>query len=548
MSETTVLHNGIELPEQWPPQRAQITFEPETPPYLQEPPAVIPIDVGRQLFVDDFLIEQTTLKRVSHRPEPCPENPVVRADRPWEHESDGLRKGSATMPFSDGAWYDPADQTFKIWYHADYSKRYMCLATSPDGIHWDKPDLRVVPGTNIVLEQAGSERVVWLDLAATDPNRRFVLVTTLGGEDLIPEGADWWGSHGSLWVHFSPDGIHWSDAGHRRGPTGDRNSAFYDGVRDKWVMSIRAYEPFGGFDNPMRFRRYWETDDLTSNEAWEYGKPTAWVGADRADITREDQNHIRCELYTLDAIAYESLTLGLFTIWRGGSKAGIGRPKPNDLCVGFSRDGFHWHRPDREPFIPISEERGAWNWGNTSSVGGCCLVVGDRLYFYYSGRAGCPDDPSLNSDAGCATGLAFLRRDGFASMEAGETEGTLTTRPLRFSGASLLVNADASAGELRAEVLGEDGEVVEGFSREQCLPMTADSTIQTVQWQDADLASLSGSVVRLGFYLRQGALYAFWVSSDDSGASNGFVAAGGPGFTTSRDTAGAAAYEVAGAD
>ena len=37
---------------------------PELPPYLVSPPAVIPIDVGRQLFVDDFLIEQTTLTRV----------------------------------------------------------------------------------------------------------------------------------------------------------------------------------------------------------------------------------------------------------------------------------------------------------------------------------------------------------------------------------------------------------------------------------------------------------------------------------------------------
>ena len=36
------------------------------PPYLVDPPAVIPIDVGRQLFVDDFLIQSTSLTRRFH--------------------------------------------------------------------------------------------------------------------------------------------------------------------------------------------------------------------------------------------------------------------------------------------------------------------------------------------------------------------------------------------------------------------------------------------------------------------------------------------------
>ncbi len=40
-----------------------------TVPYLQSPPSVIPIDVGRQLFVDDFLIEKTDLERTFHAAE-----------------------------------------------------------------------------------------------------------------------------------------------------------------------------------------------------------------------------------------------------------------------------------------------------------------------------------------------------------------------------------------------------------------------------------------------------------------------------------------------
>ena len=34
----------------------------------------------------------------------------------------------------------------------------------------------------------------------------------------------------------------------------------------------------------------------------------------------------------------------------------------------------------RTPFVPCSERRGDWNWGNVQSAGGVCLVVeGDEL-------------------------------------------------------------------------------------------------------------------------------------------------------------------------
>ncbi len=41
---------------------------------------MIPIDLGRQLFVDDFLIESTDLKRVFHQAEKFAGNPVFRAE------------------------------------------------------------------------------------------------------------------------------------------------------------------------------------------------------------------------------------------------------------------------------------------------------------------------------------------------------------------------------------------------------------------------------------------------------------------------------------
>ena len=241
---------------------------------------------------------------------------------------------------------------------------------------------------------------------------------------------------------------------------------------------------------------------------------------------------MKSELYNLDAVGYESLMLGLFSIWH--SNAGKNRPKINDVMLGFSRDGFHWDRPFREAIMPLSDDPKAWNWANSQSVGGGCLIVGDRLFFYASGRNSTED----------TTGLAFMRRDGFASMEAGGNEGALTTRPVTFKGRYLFVNADAHQGSLTAEALDKDGNAIAPFTMENSLPVAADRTLQEVAWKGADdLSALSGKPVHFRFHLKNGALYAFWISPDKSGASHGYVAAGGPGFTGPTDTVGAQGYK-----
>ena len=66
-----------------------------------------------------------------------------------------------------------------------------------------------------------------------------------------------------------------------------------------------------------------------------------WCGSDNLDPQREDYKVVP-ELYNLDCAAYESVLLGLFTIWRGQFPE---REKPNEVCVGYSRDGWSWSRP-----------------------------------------------------------------------------------------------------------------------------------------------------------------------------------------------------------
>jgi hypothetical protein len=111
-----------------------------------------------------------------------------------------------------------------------------------------------------------------------------------------------------------------------------------------------------------------------------------------------------------------------------------------------------------------------------------------------------------------------------------------------FDGKYLFVNVDAKAGELRMEVLDADGKVIAPFLRDNCVPVKADSTRQRIEWKGApDLAALARQTagrVRFRFHLTNAKLYSFWVSPDLSGASHGYVAAGGPGLTGPTDTTG----------
>ncbi|MGC9319968.1 MAG: glycosyl hydrolase family 32, partial [Armatimonadota bacterium] len=418
---------------------------------------------------------------------------------------------------------------FKLWYIAGYQEG-VGLAYSDDGLHWRRPNFdHVLPGSNLVYDRGSRASTVWLHLDAEDPSQRYVMFSSRPG---------------AVWL--SADGVHWGEPIETAGPMLDRTTLFWNPFRKLWVYSIKTtYEG-------KRAGRYWETPALVGHRrsTWsEMEQPPLWVGADSADEPREDMG-VPCQLYALDCVAYESLLLGSFIIWRGDYRSNanteearrqneLGRPKQNSACIGFSRDGFHWHRPDRRVFLPKSDEPGAWNWGNSQTAAKSPLVVGNRLYFYVAGRAGLGFPGNEYQDAGGSTGVAFLRRDGFASMDAGPGGGTLTTRPVRFEGQYAFVNVDCPYGELRVEVLDEQARPIAPFDRARCLPISADSTLEPVQWRGADdLSALCGTPVRLRFHLRNGRLYAFWVTPDVDGASYGYVAGGGPGFTSNRDTMG----------
>ena len=529
------LENGITLPSVWPPRYADPTAPKEMPvPYLKQKPEVLPINRGRQLFVDSFLISNTNLTSVYHKAKYYDLNPVLKVDRKWELTPEGYEYAA---PFSDGIWYDDKDGKFKMWYlagagYVDTLKHslYTCYAESLDGKTWTKPSLDIVPGTNVVDTMNRDASTVWLDRNEKDPSKRWKFFNV----EYKPDYIQW-----QYVLKYSADGIHWSKPVAQSGAVSDRCTAFYNPFTNKWVMSMRHH-----CNVSWRSRAYLEHSDpeeaVSLAHRLREGVPDKhivfWFTPDDKEKRHERYPDVDPGIYNFDAIAYESIMLGFYSQWQGPENhiaRGLMIPKRNEIMLGYSRDGFHFARPSHTPFMPVNETDGAWNYGNMQSVNGVPLIVGDSLYVYSSGRS----KNGVWWDAGVSTGLATLRRDGFVSMRAGNKEGFLTTEKLSFDGKYFFVNADVKAkgAQLKVELLDADGNPIPGFTKRDCVVMRgADKTKQLITWKGKqDLTELAGRTIRAKFYLTRGDLYAFWVSPWASGESRGYTGGGGPGLNAS---------------
>ena len=529
------LDNGITLPSVWPPRYADPTAPKEMPvPYLKQKPEVLPINRGRQLFVDSFLISNTNLTSVYHKANYYDLNPVLKVDRKWELTPEGYEYAA---PFSDGIWYDDKDGKFKMWYlagagYVDTLKHslYTCYAESLDGKTWTKPSLDIVPGTNVVDTMNRDASTVWLDRNEKDPSKRWKFFNV----EYKPDYIQW-----QYVLKYSADGIHWSKPVAQSGAVSDRCTAFYNPFTNKWVMSMRHH-----CNVSWRSRAYLEHADpeeaVSLAHRLREGVPDKhivfWFTPDDKEKRHERYPDVNPGIYNFDAIAYESIMLGFYSQWQGPENhiaRGLMIPKRNEIMLGYSRDGFHFARPSHSPFMPVNETDGAWNYGNMQSVNGVPLIVGDSLYIYSSGRS----KNGVWWDAGVSTGLATLRRDGFVSMRAGNKEGFLTTEKLSFDGKYFFVNADVKAkgAQLKVELLDADGNPIPGFTKRDCVVMRgADKTKQLITWKGKqDLTDLQGRTIRAKFYLTRGDLYAFWISPWASGESRGYTGGGGPGLNAS---------------
>ena len=239
-----------------------------------------------------------------------------------------------------------------------------------------------------------------------------------------------------------------------------------------------------------------------------------------------DPSVYNVDAYNMGLFRYESVYIGTPALYHA-----VGAVPNYPNTVGFhlvqlmvSRDLKNWERVgNRKPFIGPSRV-GSGAYDLTQLIGPSnALVRGDELWFYYTGikyrgfryEGTFPTGqylplPGQEKDTG-AICLAVLRRDGFVSVDAGDTEGVLLTKPLLWRGSSLWINADATNGELLVEVLDENGDPLENWSRSVVVPIAEDGVRQAVNWNSAgELANLKGQLVRLRFHLRDAEFYAFW--------------------------------------
>jgi len=201
-----------------------------------------PIEIGsrRELFVDDYLIDRLDgARRVLHHP--TPQEVVLEHDAPWEGSGSGYHS-----IFRDGDRYRMYYKAWQLTVEDGKLKQphalYACYAESPDGIHWEKPELGLFEfdgskKNNIVLApgrygQVGADpghiAVFKDDNPDSPPEARYKAIV----RSRSPNG---------LLAFGSPDGLHWKPLADRavitQGAFDSQNLAFWDPVRKEY----RAY-------------------------------------------------------------------------------------------------------------------------------------------------------------------------------------------------------------------------------------------------------------------------------------------------------------------
>ena len=434
-------------------------------------------DIPGHLIKATFLVTRTV-----NQPRKYEGNPIMVKDRPWE----------GCGPFAPAVLKDEEEGIFKMWYQS-WSRRkgyWTMYATSKDGIHWNKPQLDVIrhgeQSTNIVSVGTEMGRSVFKDPEEADPKKRYKAPYSHPTEKGLYE----------LRLAYSPDGIHWSQyPGPFDSGRGDEVTYFmYDPVNEKYVLFTRNPYPYPHL-KPRSKRCIFRAQSSNLID-WSMSAPI---------IVQDQSDPPDIDFYDMKAIFYESLYVGFLTVHHTASDT-------LDVYLTYSRDGFHWRRFREKPFLPLGSP-GSWDSGMVSV--GSIMKMNDEIWIYYSGW----DGPHGSLKRRGAIGLAKLRIDGFVSMDAAEMEEyykphgyqvSLLTKPLYSPGNRLVVNVDASEGYIEAELLDLDGNVIKGYSREDCDTFRGDSVNHVFTWNGNP--DISGKLpARIRFYMKKARLYALQI-------------------------------------
>ena len=436
-------------------------------------------DIGsrRELFVDSQLVAETTGDVRIEVQQPEPQEVVLTTGEPWE----GNTCAYYTI-FRDG-------DLFRMYYrgsHWDTGKKkathpeVVCYAESTDGIHWKKPKLGLYEfegskDNNIVWNGVGTHcfAVFKDENPKCTPDARYKAISR--GRPQASKG---------LYVFQSPDAIHWKliqdSPVITTGAFDSQNLAFFDTVAGEY----RAY--YRGFNNGIR-------DILTATSPdflnWkEHGYLTY------PDVPAE-------HLYTNAVRRYERAPhffIGFPTRYLPKQAQ---RVEPVFMA---SRDGQTFHRFTEPVISQEAPEDRKGNRSNYMTWGLVQLPGKDKEYSVYATEA-------YYTGPDSRVRRFTFRVDGFTALTGGKQGGTLTTKPVRFSGKELQLNYETGkAGKVRVALADAAGKPLPGFSLDDCQPLSGDEIDQTVSWKSgSDPGALAGQPVRVIFEVTDGNLYSW---------------------------------------
>jgi len=448
-----------------------------------------PINIGSrlELFADDHLIGKRSSAVTRHVHQPEAKDVVFSADAPWE----GNTSGYYTV-FRDG---DRIRMIYRGWAH-EHSKRIRarhpevtCLAESRDGLYFTKPDLGLFEWNgskqnNIILKGAATHNFAAFkdNNPKAPPEARY---KGIGGEKRA----------GGLFVFQSPDGIHWNKISEQPvitdGAFDSQNIAFWDaeaGIYRAYYRIFSGGGTDGGQWKPKGFRaiRTAVSDDFVN---WKPG----------VDVTYPKETPEQ-HLYTNAIQPYERaphLLIGFPTRYLPDDGQRV------EPIFMVSRNGIHFRRYD-EPVIPESAPVDR---------------AGNRSNYMTWGMVRLPNEPgkisvyATEAYYGLEPGRVrrfVYRTDGFVSLRTKSAVGEIVTKPLKWRGQKLVLNAIAhQGGSIRAELLGENGQPLPGFALSDAIPFSGDSIAVTIQWRNRkNLASVQDQTLGVRIVMKNADLFA----------------------------------------
>jgi hypothetical protein len=455
----------------------------------------------RRLFLDAAVVEKSEgLSRVFHAAQKCAGNPVIQRDRPWEGVA------AITGPYVYGTVFWDGGK-LRLWYQTLTRGNHVGYAESDDGIHWIKPDLRIIEfnnskSNNLVVSAYQPEATgggnchnpsVILRPREQDPQKRYALY-----------GFD--GQCGHARIAFSPDGLHWNyPAESAKQPlfsSSDVVNFFYDPYQARYSATWKTRNRRG-----RAVGIAWSADGLN------WTKPF-----DGPIFAADDLDPDTTQIYGMPVFPYQGLYIGQPWIYsaryfRFGEysveklhEAQEDSPRTMDVQLAWSWDLVNWTRPpQRSEFIPRGA-KGTWD-SSMIVTARAPVIVGDQLYFYYGGCDGVHDQPRVRA----AIGLATLRMDGFCSMRADQAEGWLMSRREPFHEPAVTINArTAGDGFVTAEILDRHNKVMPGFARQDCQAFSGDSVRHVLKWNSgAFAADHARTDYKIRFCLRDAELFSY---------------------------------------